>query len=163
MRALLFGAGGMLSDAARYIAARASHTVLISRNPGPLAAETGAEALSFDWKSGPALPPLTKRFDLLLSWAHDEALSLIAPLEAALRPGGRSVRIHGASSADPVVKARRNPGPRDDISRQTVILGWSGARGGAWRWLTHAEISAAAIAAFEAPARETVIAGGFDE
>ncbi|MEO0999770.1 MAG: hypothetical protein AAFW69_04045, partial [Pseudomonadota bacterium] len=147
----------MLAEATRAIAARAARTTLLARRPETLAAETGAAYQRIDWADPgaaaalDALPPA----DLLLSWLHDDAVHLARPLEDRCRPGARVIRVHGAASRDPATRAARDPDPRPDLRRQTVILGWAAGP----RWLSDAEISAAAVEALVNPDKETVVAG----
>ena len=54
--------------------------------------------------------------------------------------------------------ARRNPNPRSDVRRQTVILGWVFDINGQ-RWLTNDEISQAAVEAVEHPELKIIVAG----
>ena len=162
---LLVGGTGMLADASRWIAGQARHVTLVARAPEALAQELGAEAVALDWKQLDAterISALSARFDLAVLWLHDDSCSLARPFENQLLPGGRLVRVHGAQSADPAVRAAREPDPRPGLRRQVVILGWHpevSAPDGQ-RWLSDAEISAGVIAAICHPALEALTVGG---
>lgn len=157
-RVFLLGGTGMLAPAARVIARRAEALTLAARAPHALAAELGATPLPLDWNipqvAIDALP--APGFDLVITWLHDNATYLARPCEDLAHAGGRSIRVHGAKSADPAIRAQRDPNPRPGLARQTVILGWFGP---AKRWLTDEEISQGVIAALEAPAVRTLIVG----
>jgi len=163
-RALIVGGGGMLTEASRHIGRHFRKLTLASRNPSALAESIGAASVPLDWGDrGKALESLNELKnlpapDLLVSWLHDDGIWLVEGLEALLPPGGRSIRLHGAASGDPSVLAQRNPGPRDDIPRQTVVIGWM-PDGAGRRWLTHSEISGGVIAAFDAPETPLVTVG----
>ncbi len=162
---LILGGSGMLAKASRYIATDAGILTLGSRNPGALAAELGAVPLVMDW-TDPAMTRAALKtiapVDLLVSWLHDGGIWLAELAEAKVKPQGRSIRIHGASSRKPEVKAARDPNPRSDVQRQTVILGWVN-EGETRRWLTNDEISDAVIEAVQCPACKDVVAGVLDD
>ncbi len=153
------GGTGMLADAARWIAPRATSLTLAARNPSPLAEEVRAKPHRLDWakQAGAMLPP-GGTFDIVISWLHDEAIWLARPAEDLLKPGGRSIRIHGANSLEPAKRRLRDPDPRPDIARQTVILGWVESGAGK-RWLTHSEISQGVISAIRQPNKELLVVG----
>jgi hypothetical protein len=162
---LIVGGSGMLARASRYIAADSGKLTLGSRNPGALAGELGAVPLVLDW-TDPAMARAALKtiapVDLLVSWLHDGGIWLAELAEAKLKPQGRSIRIHGALSRKPAVKAARDPNPRPDVQRQIVILGWVN-EGETRRWLTNDEISDAVIEAVQHPARKDVVAGVLDD
>jgi hypothetical protein len=163
-RALIVGGTGMLAAASGYVAARSAHTTLVSRAPSKTAELLGTDAVALDWADRDAALATVAALpeaDFLLSWLHDGGTWLARPLEDRLISGGRSIRVHGSNSRDPAVRARRDPDPRRDVRRQTVILGWVAEPGGV-RWLAHDEICAAVIRAIETPAEETVVAGTLD-
>jgi len=83
---------------------------------------------------------------------------LARPAENLLRSGGRSIRVHGSGSLDPAKRRLRDPDPRTDVARQTVILSWV-VMAENRRWLTNEEISGGVIAALAAPDHETIIVG----
>ena len=157
------GGTGMLADASRWIASRAATLTLAARNPARLADELKAKPVAIDWSNSTAarsaLP--VKQFDIVIFWLHDKAIWLARPIENLLKSGGRSIRIHGSDSLDPAKRAQRDPNPREDIKRQTVILGWVGA-GMDKRWLTDAEISDGAVSAINSPEEGTIIVGNAD-
>jgi hypothetical protein len=162
---LITGGTGMLAKATRFVAPLASGLTLGSRNPQKAALDLGASHLVLDWANrGLTLANLAKQgqVDLLISWLHDDGIWLVEHLEAKLKPQGRSIRIHGADSRDPAILAKRDPNPRPNVNRQTVILGWVNQTEGR-RWLTNDEISDAVIAAVAEPERQVVVAGTLDD
>lgn len=155
----------MLAGASRWIARQARQLTLVARAPEALARELGAEAVALDWKQPNAperIAALSARFDLAVLWLHDDASRLARLFENQLLPGGRLVRVHGSRSADPSVRAAREPDPRPGLRRQVVILGWhpdANAPDGQ-RWLSDAEISAGVISAICHPVLEALTVGG---
>ncbi|WP_375550567.1 hypothetical protein [Rhodophyticola porphyridii] len=162
-KVLVVGGTGILADASRWIAGHCNHLTLLARRPEALAKELGATAVPIDW-SGPdatgRLSALPRDFDLAVSWLHDAAAFLARPIEDCLKPGGRSIRVHGSRSADPHTRAARDPDPRPDVARQVVILGWHPEPGDGQRWLSNAEISAGVVAAIREPVFEALTIGG---
>lgn len=162
---LVVGGTGMLAAATRALAAQATSLTLIARAPDALARELSAPTVALDWSAPGAtdrIAALEGRFDTALVWLHDEAAALSRPIEDALRPGGRLVRVMGSLAMDPAIRDARAPDPRADIARQLVILGWhhDPAAPGGQRWLSHAEICAGVLAAVRAPTLEALIIGG---
>ncbi len=163
---LFVGGTGMLAPAARWIAARSPRMHLAARHPEPLATAIGARPLVLDWHDRAAGPSRLQALiaeppELLISWLHDDAIWIAAVLEALLPADGRSIRVHGARSADPEVLRSRDPDPRADLRRQTVILGWrpDPAGEGGRRWLTDDEISGGVIEAVLSPAASRIVVG----
>ena len=156
----IIGGTGMLAEASRWISERAISLTLAARNPEPLAKMLGAIPLQLDWSNRTtALPDMA--FDIAITWLHDDGIWLTRPAENLLQVGGRSIRIHGSNSFDPAMRALRDPDPRKDVKRQTVILGWIDAEENK-RWLTNGEICDGVITAINAPDREIVIVGNAD-
>jgi hypothetical protein len=162
---LLVGGTGMLSGLARMLAPLAASLTLASRNPQSLARELGISSMHLDW-AAPAqaradLAGEGIRYDLVISWLHDEAVAFARDCENLLRADGRSVRIHGSLSVDPAIRARRDPDPRPGVHRQTVILGWFAdpAAEDGKRWLTDAEICAGTLQAILKPSAVLHIIG----
>lgn len=162
----VLGGTGMLASATRWIGNNSSHLTLAARAPEALAKELGADALTVDWSDSEttldALGPHFGRHDVAVIWLHDAGVTLARAFEDTVRAGGRVIRVHGAASADPSVRRRRDPDPRGDVSRQVVILGFhpdDAARDGR-RWLTDAEISGGVIAALRDSALSALTVGG---
>lgn len=149
----------MLAEATRWLAWQGWELTLVARRPEPLAGALGARPVPFDWDAPSALDPIGAGFDLGLFWLHDPVVWLARPLEDLLRPAGRSVRVHGAMSADPQIRAQRDPDPRPGLARQTVILGWHPLPGGAKEWLSHREICTGTCFALAHPDRPLVQIG----
>jgi hypothetical protein len=159
--ALVLGGTGMLAEASAYIASISSIISLGARNPEPLAGRLGAVPLILDWtdqETALCVLQNDSKYDLIVSWVHDEALEMIEPMEKLLVKGGRSIRVHGCESADPITRKKRDAGTRTDINRQTVVLGWINETG-ARRWLSHDEISAGVIRAVQNSGLATSIVG----
>jgi hypothetical protein len=162
---LIVGGTGMLAGATRVLAAQAARSVLVARNPAALAAEVGAEGAALDWTAADAAARIARlpgAFDLGILWLHDGAVALARVFEDRLAPGARVIRVHGARSMRPAVRAARDPDPRPGLRRQVVILGWHpdpGAPEGQ-RWLTDAEVCAGVLAAVAHPALAALIVGG---
>ncbi|QBY01547.1 hypothetical protein E2K80_13110 [Rhodophyticola sp. CCM32] len=162
-KGLVVGGTGMLAQASEWIAAQCQNLTLVARHPDALAAKLGATPLQLDWADPDAadrIAALPSDFDLVLTWVHDAAAGLVRPCEDRLKPGGRSIRVHGSLSADLQTRAARDPNPRPDIARQVVILGWHPEPGGGKRWLSNDEISAGVIAAIREPVFEALTIGG---
>ncbi|RME14453.1 MAG: hypothetical protein D6801_09245 [Alphaproteobacteria bacterium] len=157
-RVFVIGGTGMLRDACGAIAPRCESLVMAARRPQVLAEKIGATALVLDWSDRPAaadaLPPMESRFDLAISWLHRDGLWLVPHLEARLRPGGRSIRIHSSAALADGALARIDPPAPPQVRRQRVLLGRRGTR-----WLTDAEISAGLLEAIATPERDVLIVG----
>lgn len=172
-KALLLGATGMLAAAARHAASRADECVLVSRGAesfsfGDAALDAKVTRLSLAYEDEPALlDALADRapFDLALTWIRPRAELLRAALDALVAPGGLLVEVMGSrsiltgSKGEPSIAALRADAlaHQPDIAYAQVILGFVREKG-ASRWLTHDEISAAAIAQMGAP-QARLIAG----
>jgi len=163
---LLVGTTGMLSAAAAYAVARSKKTVLVSRNADqfsfsndvldhkitPINVSYDDEAAFLD-----ALEPLGP-FDLALTWFHPPAEILRAALDGMIAPNGRLVEVMGSRSlllgkeGEASIAERRAQAMamQDAFTYAQVILGFV-LEGASSRWLTHEEISAAAIAQMEQP------------
>jgi hypothetical protein len=158
---MIVGGTGMLAQATEHVAPLSNRLTLGTRQPGELAKKLKAIPLHLNWKErDKTLSSLSAhpKVDLLISWLHDDGVWLAEYLEEKLVSGGRSIRVHGALSRDPKVMARRNPNPRSDVRRQTVILGWVFDIDGQ-RWLTNDEISQAVVEAVERPELKMIVAG----
>ena len=166
--ALIIGGTGMLAEASAHLAQISNNLTIASRNPHALAVKLKANPLELDWEN---LSEANVRLDKILpcdlivswvrEWVQEEGLGLITPLEALLKPGGRSIRVHGCESADPKVREKVNAGSRTDINRQTVILGWINQPEGA-RWLTHSEISQGVIHTINSPQLKNFVVGSLE-
>ncbi|PVH28145.1 hypothetical protein [Pararhodobacter oceanensis] len=166
---LVVGGTGMLRATTCAIAHRATALTLIARSPEALAADLSATCpttpIALDLTAEGAVARIAQikgGFDTAVIWLHDDAVSLSRPLEDLLRPSARLLRVMGSLAMDPAVRATRAPDPRQDITRQLVILGWhpDAAAPDGQRWLSHAEINAGVLAALNAPALEALIIGG---
>lgn len=74
----------------------------------------------------------------------------------------RSIRVHGSDSKGPKQIANRNPGSRQDINRQTVILDWVNEPAGR-RWLSNTEISGGVIEAVRNPFEQIIVVGSLND
>lgn len=158
-RALVVGGTGMLADATRWLARQGWDITLMARRPDALAADLNATPVAFDWDAPDGVRGLQPGYDLALLWLHDTAVPLARQFEDLLRPEGRVVRVHGSLSADPEVRAAREPDPRPGLARQTVILGWHPGPDGGRTWLSHREISTGTAFALAHPDRSWVQIG----
>lgn len=159
-RALIIGGTGMLADTSRWVAKRASQTVLAARHPEALAAELGALPWAMDWQdqcSGLSTLVPMPEFDLILAWLHQSGLWLAAHLQGKVAKGGRFVHLHPFAAQSPAVLAKRAVPARAGIATQNIILGRIHERTHK-RWLTNAEINAGVINALQnAPEARSVI------
>ncbi len=156
----------MLAAAARHAASHAAECVLVSRSAesfsfGDATLDAKLTRLSLSYKDEPALLDTLAGhapFDLALTWIRPRAELLRAALDALIAPGGLLVEVMGSrsiltdSGGEPSIAALRSDAlaHQPDIAYAQVILGFV-RENGASRWLTHDEISAAAIAQMEAP------------
>jgi hypothetical protein len=165
-KALLLGTTGMLAAAAHHVAMQADECVLVSRNAGDfsfgsaaLDAKLTRLPLSYDDEAAfvSALAGHAP-FDMALIWIRPRAELLRAAIDAMIAPGGLLVEVMGSrsiltgSNGEPSIAAIRADAfaHQTDIAYAQLVLGFM-RENGASRWLTHEEISAAAIAQIEAP------------
>ena len=142
--ALVIGGTGMLAAATRWLAARSAGTVLVARRASAFDM-AGAAAVDADWSDPGFRPRVEAALDAApsvgraLLWLHEPApvLPWLLPRLAA----ARVVLVLGSLDGDPLV-----PATAGEVV--TVRLGSIAVPGGR-RWLTHAEISTAAVAALE--------------
>ena len=146
MAALVIGGTGMLQAATRWLIERSSLTIIVARRASGFAGQ-GAKILpvAADWSSpgfaGPVGAAIAAAgpIDTALLWLHEPAP--ILPWLLPLIDGARIVLVLGSMDGCPTL-----PGTAGALT--TVRLGSMTAAGGR-RWLTHAEISAGAIAALQ--------------
>ena len=135
----------MLAGATRWLAARSEKTILVARRASSFTAMPGVVAIDADWHS----PSFAQEIEA--------ALNQSAPVEAALLwphepdpvlpwlmpelPSARVVLVLGSMDGRPEI-------PDGETQIATVRLGSMRTAHG-HRWLTHDEISAAAIASLE--------------
>jgi hypothetical protein len=163
---LLLGTTGMLSAAAAHAVARSKKAVLVSRHADAFSFDNDVLDVklkpinvSYDDESAflDALLPLAP-FDLALTWMHPPADILRAALDGMIAPGGRLVEVMGSRSillgpnGEASIAERRAQALalQTDITYAQVILGFV-IEGTTSRWLTHEEISAAAVSQMERP------------
>ncbi len=163
---LLLGTTGMLAAAAAHAVARSKKAVLVSRhadaftfNNDVLDVKLAPINVSYDNEVAflDALEPLAP-FDLALTWMQPPAEILRAALDGMIAPGGRLVEVMGSRSlllgpnGEASIAERRAQALalQSEITYAQVILGFV-VEGETSRWLTHEEISAAAIAQMERP------------
>ncbi|MGB3809186.1 MAG: hypothetical protein WA943_03760 [Parvibaculum sp.] len=173
MTTLLLGTTGMLSAAAAHAVARSKKAVIVSRhadafsfNNDVLDHKITAINVSYDDEAAflDALEPLAP-FDLALTWMHPPADILRAALDGMIASGGTLVEVMGSRSillgknGEASIAERRAQALalQPDITYAQVILGFV-IEGATSRWLTHEEISAAAIEQLQRP-RPRLVAG----
>jgi hypothetical protein len=156
----------MLSAAAAHAVARSKKAVLVSRHADAFSFDNDVLDVklkpinvSYDDESAflDALLPLAP-FDLALTWMHPPADILRAALDGMIAPGGRLVEVMGSRSillgpnGEASIAERRAQALalQTDITYAQVILGFV-IEGTTSRWLTHEEISAAAVSQMERP------------
>ncbi len=142
--ALVIGGSGMLADATNWLVNRSQCTLLVSRSASKtVAVMKNVQALDVDWHGSlfkqrlkDALSPLQPLSQALL-WLHDPEPTLhwLAPLLTT----ARTVVVLGSMDGRPAL-------PASTTMLTFVQLGAVATDSGR-RWLTHAEISEAAIAA----------------
>lgn len=170
---LLIGTTGMLRAAAAHAVARSKKAVLVSRNAA--AFTFGSDTLDVKLTRVPVsyedegkfldAVALRAPYDLALTWVHPQADILRAALDGMIAPGGRLVEVMGSRAillgkdGEASIAERRAQAMalQSDIAYAQVILGFVLEGAGA-RWLSHEEISAAAIAQMERP-RPRLVAG----
>jgi hypothetical protein len=165
-RALLIGTTGMLAAAAHHAVEQAASAVLVSRNAdtftfGNAALDAKLMRLSLSYEDAPAfldaLEPHAP-FDLALTWIRPRAELLRTALDAFIAPDGLLVEVMGSRSiltgpeGEASVASLRADAlaHQPDITYAQVILGFM-RENNTSRWLTHQEISAAAIAQINEP------------
>ncbi|GEM_PF-173942 len=165
-KALLLGTTGMLAAAARHAAMQAEEAVIVSRHAdsfsfGDEALDAKCVSLPFSYEDEPALLAALEShapFSLALTWIRPRAELLRAALDALVAPGGTLIEVMGSRSilagpnGEPSIASIRADAlaHQPDIAYAQVVLGFV-RENGASRWLTHEEISAAAIAQMEMP------------
>lgn len=163
---LLLGTTGMLSAAAAHAVVRSKKAVLVSRhaskfsfNNDVLDHKITPIDVSYEDESA-FLDALLYHapFDLALTWMHPQAEILRAALDGMIAKGGRLIEVMGSRSillgkdGEASIAERRAQALalQTDITYAQLILGFV-IEGATSRWLTHEEISAAAIAQMEKP------------
>lgn len=165
-RTLLIGTTGMLTAAARHAVEQSASAALVSRNAdtftfGNAALDAKLTRLPLSYEDAPsfldALEPYAP-FDLALTWIRLRAELLRAAIDAFIAPKGLLVEVMGSRSiltgpeGQASIAALRADAlaHQPDITYAQVILGFMREKDTS-RWLTHEEISAAAIAQLDAP------------
>lgn len=165
-RALLIGTTGMLTAAARHAVEQSASAALVSRNAdtftfGNAALDAKLTRLPLSYEDAPsfldALEPYAP-FDFALTWIRPRAELLRAAIDAFIAPKGLLVEVMGSRSiltgpeGQASIAALRADAlaHQPDITYAQVILGFMREKDTS-RWLTHEEISAAAIAQLDDP------------
>ncbi len=163
---LLIGVTGMLKAAAAHAVARAKKAVLVSRaaqdfsfHNDLLDFKLTRLALSYD-EPAPFLDAVARHapYDLVLSWIRPPADILRAALDGMVAPEGQLIEVFGSRALRtrpdgeaPIAERRAQAiNLQPGITYAQLVLGFK-IEAGASRWLTHEEISAAAIAQTEKP------------
>jgi hypothetical protein len=163
---LLLGTTGMLAEAAAHAVARSKKAVLVSRHADQFSFNNDVldhkvTPLNVSYEDeGAFLDALLYHapFDLALTWLHPPADILRAALDSMIAPGGKLVEVMGSRSVllgrngEVSIAERRAEALalQTGITYAQLILGFV-LEGSESRWLTHEEISAAAIAQMENP------------
>lgn len=166
MTTLLIGTTGMLKAAAAHAVARSRKVILVSRHAeeftfgsATLDRKLVRVAQSYD-DAAAFLDAVAAHapYDLALTWIRPQAEIVRAALDGMIAPGGRLIEVFGSRSiltgADgaPSIAERRaqSMALQPGLTYAQLILGFVVEATGS-RWLTHDEISAAAIAQMERP------------
>ncbi len=151
---MVVGGTGMLAGLCRSLAQRGHRLSVLARRPtdlgasvtcfpcdysDPVSFETAIRA-SIDSKGPPAV---------LITWIHSSAPKAAAMAERLTAPK-RHMHILGSASA-----RRPTPGP-SEVGAERIILGFALEQSSS-RWLTHAEICAGVLGAFDQPQPETIV------
>ena len=160
----LMTGNALLVPASCWIAIRAESLTLAARNPQELSRSIGAEPVKFDWSSNHlarrSLAARKGRFDVVVIWLPDEASALVRPMEDVVRPGGRVIRVHDAPATDPLIRRLRDPDPRDDVVRQTVVLEATGDQAADKKTkMSDIEVLGGVIAALRDPTLSEILVG----
>jgi hypothetical protein len=142
---LVIGGTGMLAGATRWIANGSAATLLVARRASRFAPQDRRlVAIDADWCDAAFRPRVQQGLasappiDRALLWLHEPAA--ILPWLLPFIPLARTVIVLGSMDG-------RSELPEGAAERFTVRLGSRAAANGR-RWLTHAEISDAAVRAF---------------
>ena len=171
MHALLIGTTGMLAAATKHVACTATRVTLVARHAstfslGDPALDARLNPVEADWTDEQALLRAVDQaaeangaFGLALVWLHPKAPDLRTRLASRMTaPPRRYIEVLGSAASRPDAFGDRQlaaMGAREDVRYSQVILGFV-VDGDRSRWLTDAEIAAAAIRALESDAPRTV-------
>lgn len=158
-KALFIGTTGMLAKAAEHAAARADTCILAARNASGFsfskpAIDARTRKLDLDYEKAARFLTLVRQhapFDLALTWVRPQAEEMRNAIARMMTKDALLVEVLGSTSAkaggfaDRRAKAMR---AFPHIRYAQVVLGFV-IEGGTSRWLTHEEISAAAIKALD--------------
>ena len=155
--ALLIGTTGMLAKAAREIVGESQHATLCARGAsrfsfGENFLDEKVMRLPLDYDDPTHfLDTLRIRgpVDLALTWIRPEAHELRNAIAECVLPGGKIIEVMGSAAGMPGGFADQRLEPMSRLPGRTyrqLILGFV-IEGDTSRWLTHDEISAAALRA----------------
>ncbi len=175
IHAITVGATGMLAGATVALAGRCRALTIVARRASDFADATAfpsslrLNCIDVDYRRSEALRELLASAvaalgpaELVLAWIHSDAPR--APrivAETVVGNASRCVFVHVKGTSGPPWPERRRlhsvlDPPIPGLSYKEVILG--GVRSSTnWRWLTHREISAGALAAIETPEALTIV------
>lgn len=159
---LVVGGTGMLAPAVAALAAQGSPTFVVARRPQRLGMVTGVVPVVGDWRDPAALTGAVRQaltshgcsvVDRAVTWIHGPYRDRMhEALAGILAPDAVVVSLHGSAGADPSRTAPAAPPVHAPPRRyRTVVLGFADQPAGGTRWLTHQEISQAALAALDDP------------
>lgn len=154
MTALVLGGTGMLSGAVRHLLGSGQPVVSVARRTGALPPHPRLVEVAADWAQPARLAAAVRavedrRFDTALLWVHTEYRpSVYAALAPLLSKRARVVEVNGSAGRGPAAdRLARELLGTPDRQLHRVLLGSRPDGAGGRRWLTHAEISRAALAA----------------
>ena len=151
---MVIGGTGMLTGFCRSLAERRHPLSVLARRPANLG--PGVRCFPCDYTD----PDLFERAirsaisamgkpEVLITWIHGSAPDA-AELAARLTKPSRHLRILGSAGA-----RRPTPGP-SEVGGERIILGFALDQDTS-RWLTHAEICAGVLRAFDHPSPESIV------
>lgn len=150
---LTIGCTGMLAPALRSLSPGYAHTTVIARTASLFQLD-GALRVDADWGEtqsfvGGAERAITEHGppNVVLAWVHRDGEDALRSVMRLLHNGTLVVRVLGSSTGDPRERdAEWRSWAPDGVRCASVVLGRV-RTGDGWRWLTHEEISAAAVEA----------------
>ncbi|MBI1261134.1 MAG: hypothetical protein GC184_05365 [Rhizobiales bacterium] len=166
-KTLLIGTTGMLKAAAAHAAARSKKAYLVSRHADDFSFDNDVldvklARLNESYENVARFldaVAVHAPYDLVLSWIRPPADLLRAALDGMIAPDGRLIEVMGSRSilmgkdGEASIAERRAQALslQPSLRYAQVILGFVIGEDGSTRWLTHDEISSAAITQMDNP------------
>ncbi|MBV1886265.1 MAG: hypothetical protein KUG61_04215 [Parvibaculaceae bacterium] len=167
---LMIGATGMLAPALVQAASHSTHLLSLARHasqftlPPTRPADTynGHDVDYEDIQKVEHLLTTHGPFDTALTWIRPKALDLRDLIAQNIKTGGHLIEVMGSAASRPGALAEQRRAAMTalpNVNYSQLILGFIPATSEATvsRWLTHAEISAAACRLLKTPAPRTIV------